>query len=862
MIYLNDILQATAGRLLGPPSATEFSDFCFDSRRVEDGQLFVAVRTDKGDGHDYILDAIRGGATGVLSQEPRGLDGYHVTCVLVADTETALRQWAAALLANRDIEVIAVTGSVGKTSTKEAVASVLAARAPVFRNRGSFNGTFGLPIALGRLQAAHRLAVLELGSDRLGEIGELAALTRPRVGIVTAVTAAHLEMLGSLDCVAAEKGSLLERLPAHGLAVLNWDDLRVRAMAKRTPARVITVGLEEGAELRALDVQVSLDGTRFSVQEVTRRHSVRVPWLGRPRVFAALAAIAVGREYGIPWPEMVASLAELGCLPGRLNALPAVDGAVLLDDTNNSSPAAAVAALDLLRQIVTPGRKIAVLGDMHQLGESTVVEHQKVGAHAAQIADHLVVKGELAAEIGRGAESAGMATDKVYYAYSADEVIRYLLGDQASRRPQLEGGPLTNGDVVLVKGSALTRLERVSRALLADPDRDGDQLVRQHPVFGQVVMSLPGRPTWLEIDVEAAANNVRLTRQLVGPSVLLMVVLKADAYGHGATRLARVALNNGADRLAVASLNEAIALRDAGIKSPILVLGFSPAWTARQALLNDVAVALYDRDIARAFNRAAHELGRKAVAHVKVDTGMGRLGLLPPEVPSFLETLSSLEGIQVEGIFTHFSVADSTSQSHRDHTDEQFRRFHALLDRLEAGGLRPPLAHCANSAAIFARPDTHLDMVRLGIALHGLDPSPAVRCPVGFKRSLSFKAMVAQVKTLPPGTPISYGNTYLTESEQHIAVIPVGYADGFRRGPSHWGEVLVRGRRAPIIGRVTMDQTIIDVTAIPGVRIGDEVVLIGRQGADEITAEQVADRLGTINYEVVSAILARVPRVT
>jgi alanine racemase len=175
--------------------------------------------------------------------------------------------------------------------------------------------------------------------------------------------------------------------------------------------------------------------------------------------------------------------------------------------------------------------------------------------------------------------------------------------------------------------------------------------------------------------------------------------------------------------------------------------------------------------------------------------------------------------------------------------------------------MRPSIVHCANSAAILTRRDVHYDMVRLGIALHGLDPSPEVRMPADFGRTLAFKTSVAQVKQVPPGTPISYGNTYQTDRWQSIAVIPVGYADGFRRAPAHWGEVLVRGRRAQIVGRVTMDQTMIDVSHIPGVRIGDEVVLIGRQGDDEITAEEVAERLGTINYEVVSAILARVPRI-
>jgi alanine racemase len=859
MIRLDDILRATGGRTFGTVIATEFSDFCFDSRRVEPGQLFLAVRTDKGDGHEYIGDAIRGGATGVLCQEPRGLDRQNVTCILVKDTESALLAWAKAIVLEYGVKVVAITGSVGKTGTKEAVAAVLGGRYSVFRNRGSFNGLYGLPIALGRLLPEHELAVLELGSDHIGEIAALAELTHPHVGIVTAVSAAHLEAFGTLDQVAEEKGALIRALPAdYGLAILNWDDHLVREMQPRSGVRTVRVGLQAGADLRATDVELDLTATRFRVQLGDRIYHISMPWLGRFRIFSALAALAVGQEYGIPLSEIVDSLAELPQLPGRLNAIQALGGATLLDDTVNSSPAAVAAALDFLAELEHPGRKIAVLGDMYQLGDVAELEHRQIGHHVAQVVDELVVKGELASEIGRGAVEAGFPADRVFYAYSTDQVIRQL-----GFQPEVDADTgLEAGDLILVKGSALTRLEQVSRALLANPGRDQEKLVRQHPVFGKVVLTLPGRPTWVEVDVEATANNCRRVKEMIGPSVRLMAVLKADAYGHGAHRLARVVLSNGAEFLGVASLNEGIPLRDAGINAPILILGYSPAWSARQALLNDMTVTLYDLDVARAFSRAAAELGRRAVVHVKVDTGMGRLGLLPPQVVPFFRELQDYANLDVEGVFTHFSVADSTDPFHRDHTDTQLGRFVRILSELDAIGLLPPIVHCANSAAILSRPDTHFDMVRLGIALHGLNPSSVVPCPPGFRRALSFLTTVAQVKNYAPGTPISYGNTYRTEAEQTIAVIPVGYADGFRHAPTNWGEVLIRGRRAPIVGRVTMDQTMVDVTHIPGVQIGDQVMLIGRQGKEEITAEDVATRLGTINYEVVAGILARVPRIT
>jgi alanine racemase len=237
---------------------------------------------------------------------------------------------------------------------------------------------------------------------------------------------------------------------------------------------------------------------------------------------------------------------------------------------------------------------------------------------------------------------------------------------------------------------------------------------------------------------------------------------------------------------------------------------------------------------------------------------MGRLGLLPDQVVSFVGGIRDLPGLDLEGIFTHFSIADDKDLSY---TRWQLDRFQEVLGQLAEIGANFRIVHCANSAALLRLPEARFDMVRLGLAMYGLQPSPSVVLPPGFRPALEWKTTIAQVKTLLPGSFVSYGNTYRTEGNETIAVIPVGYADGFRRAPTRWQSVLVHGRRAPIVGRVCMDQTMINVTHIPHVRVGDEVVLIGRQGTDAISAEEVAGWLGTINYEVVSEILARVPRV-
>jgi alanine racemase len=415
------------------------------------------------------------------------------------------------------------------------------------------------------------------------------------------------------------------------------------------------------------------------------------------------------------------------------------------------------------------------------------------------------------------------------------------------------------GDCVLVKGDVSARMERVVAALLAHKD-DVRRLARQEPGWASVRVLRPSRPTWLDVDLDAIAHNVRAIRTLIGPGVALMAVLKADGYGHGAVKVARTVLNNGADWCGVASLSEATALRSMGIEAPILILGFTPAWHAREALLRDVALTAYDLDVARAYSRAAQELKRTARLHVKVDTGMSRLGVLPAEAPDFIRTVAALPAVCVEGVFTHFSSADSNE----DYTRLQLARFRGVLSAL---GDLPTLRyiHAANSAAALVYPEARFNMVRIGLAMYGLNPfHPLPLRPSGLtlRPAMTWRTTIAQVKTLPAGTPVSYGGRFICPRETTIAVIPVGYADGFRRAPQTFGEVLVRGQRAPIIGAVCMDQTILDVSHIPGVRIGDEVVIIGRQGDAQITVEEAAARLGTISYEVISAILPRVPRVS
>ena len=350
-----------------------------------------------------------------------------------------------------------------------------------------------------------------------------------------------------------------------------------------------------------------------------------------------------------------------------------------------------------------------------------------------------------------------------------------------------------------------------------------------------------------------------------------MAVVKANGYGHGSVEVAREALQNGAQYLGVARINEAIPLREAGLDVPILIFGYSPPDLAPALIEYDLTQTVYSLSTASALSEQATRKGKKINVHLKVDSGMGRLGFLlavtndtPDDVAAqssirAIETITRLPGLTVEGIFTHFATADSADKSY---ANLQLDRFMDLLNHLQKEGLEPPVRHTANSGALIDMPDSHLDMVRPGIATYGLHPSDEVdKSRVDLRPVMSVKSRVIHLKRVPPGFNISYGITFQTKNQTTIATVPVGYADGFNRLLSSRGHMLVHGQRVPIVGRICMDLTMLDVGNVSGVALEDEVVVFGEQGNEAVTADEIASHIDTINYEIVSTVTARVPRV-
>lgn len=374
------------------------------------------------------------------------------------------------------------------------------------------------------------------------------------------------------------------------------------------------------------------------------------------------------------------------------------------------------------------------------------------------------------------------------------------------------------------------------------------------------------RRTWAEIDLDALEHNFRAIREQTNSSAALAAVVKADAYGHGARILAPELQRLGAGWFAVSNVEEAQELRQYGITRSILILGYTPPEYAAILAEQKITQALLSADYAEALSREAQKAGVTVNAHLKIDTGMSRVGFFyqtPERDRTSVEQAAKachLPGLNVNGIFMHFAVADA-GESGEEFTRQQYLSFRAMIDALAQKGISFRWHHCDNSGAIMCYPQTNLDLVRPGIILYGLLPDDALAGLMSLRPVMSLRSVVALLKNVPQGSTVSYGRTYSAEREVRVATIPVGYADGYFRALSSKGSVLIRGCRAPIIGRICMDQMMVDVTDIPDVCEGDTVTLVGRDGEDTITFDEMAHLVGTINYELVCAISRRVPRV-
>ena len=808
MLELDELLEALSSVRPAVLSRGQrvFSAIGHDSRNLKGGELFAALRSATGDGHAHAGDAVRRGALGLLVDRPGeelGLPpGPELTVILVPDVRESLEAFAQWRL--RALRTVVVVGSLGKSTAQ---ACLLAAwgrssGVPVTAN-GDRNDSLGIPLALSEAEGAQSgPAVLEVVADGSLEERRLVRMASPEVVCLTSLEDAKSLYWSSSRALAAQVARMWApraRLvaPASSAALLGRWGTGAVYFGPLGSGAAVEVGAEEGG---------SAWPDRWACRVRARGRSWAVPTTLHPRLAevgfgAALGCLlALGEDLG----RGVEGLAEVSPLAGRLRVLPLVGGGRLLDDSFEMTPGSLDLAGSALGVLGSP--RLALIGGVREAGRMA----------RWPFAEVLRVLPS-AAPGGEGAVGLGSA--------------------EARARQVLEVG-----GSVLIKGTSASRMERLVAAL-APP---GTPVVRPEPGRALLRFRSPRRPTWVEVDLAAVAESVgAVVSQLAG--VRLMAVVKADAYGHGAVRVARAAVDAGASWVATATLAEAAELRDSGVTSPCLVLGYTPPDQVELAVRMGLAVTVFDREVLEALAAAGARVGRRAVAHLKVDTGMSRLGVPPEGVRQLVYFAAG--AADLEGIYTHLRKGEDAAAS-----EVQLQRFRRALDAVGDHPFR--LRHVASSSGWVTRPDARFDMVRLGGELLGLRTADGRRR----RAVLAFKTTVAQVRWVEEGEYVGYGDRFRAQRRTRIATIPVGYGDGFRRGPANWGSVLIRGQQHPLAGDVCMDMAMVDVTADPQVARGDEVVLIGRQQGAELTVEQVADRLQVQNYELVTQILPRVPR--
>ena len=782
--------------------ALMIDSFVIDTRHpFSPNSLFVALKGKNFDGHDYLPQAVEAGAKCLLLSEKK--EGLNVAYFLVPDTLIAFQKIAAAWRAHfENLNLIAVTGSNGKTFVKDLLASFLTSEGDTYRSPGSFNSQTGVALSLLELREHHRFAVIEAGISLPGEMEKLEKMIRPDFGIWVNLGDAHIGGLGSREGIAREKYKLFQHCKGRILFPQNSKEISFYEKQMENP--------------RAIKIN-SIGPNRFTLNE--KEFEINVPGLHN-QMNAALA-LELARELGVNDRQLYDTLKHFKSAKLRLEMHTTVGGVTLLNDCYNADPTSVKSALASLAHYGEGRHKVVVLGDMLDLGSYSEQAHLKIGREIAGIADRLFLIGRYATFVEQGAKECGMDASNISIHASQQSLSKAIKAQVKS------------GDYLLFKASRSMELDKVATT------------------FFQSLAS-----TRLEIDLDIIANNVHELRNLIGKNCGLLAVIKSFAYGSDSTRVAQTLVNNGVDGFVIAFPDEGQPLRERGIKLPIIVTNVT-TYEVDKIVEYSLEAVVSKRKVVDAISEATQGRdGENIGLHIEVDTGMNRLGLHPSEVLDFANYILGTPHVRITGIMTHLAAADDPQED--DFTRQQLERFEALLRTLLDKGIALGKVHIANTAGAIRFPQARRDGVRVGLGIYGFSPSPSVRAKLS--SALSMRTRIIDIRDVKKGESVGYGRSWVASRASRIGTIACGYNDGFPRFMSNGGLVLVGGERVEVVGRVCMDVSMIDLTDVENVQDGDTVIIFGKQGEAEIRIEEIAERGGTINYEILTGISSRVQR--
>lgn len=804
------LAKLVQGRLLGP-SEVSFSRVVTDTRQLfaPEDCLFVALKGPRRNGHSYVQQAYDNGVRCFLIEEQVSVPD-DAACILVSDTLLALQTVASHHRHRYGIPVIGITGSNGKTVVKEWLNILLAGHFAIARSPRSYNSQVGVPLSVLTLESGHNLGLFEAGISKPGEMDALRHVIHPSHVVLTNVLRAHRENFKDTSAIAAEKVKLAEG--AHTVVYCADYPEWTKALSKldERPAKLVSWSLKgEKARWQINEQQTG----HFSFVSGKTRHELVLPAGDAASRENAIQCALVGLELGLE-PELISRKARrFSSLPMRMELVEGKRRCTLLSDVYSSDPASLEIALQALDRAAEGKTKVAVLSDMEQTGLN-------VASWSKQTGKRLKAFG-ITRLIGVGPallESEGVFTMPTRMFETVEDLMESDVFDALQNV------------AVLIKGGRKYRLERLVQKLSAQT-----------------------HDTTLEVDLTAAQHNLHQFRSQLQPGVRLMAMVKASGYGAGAVELAHMLSFNRVNFLAVAYVDEGVALRESGISLPIMVM--NPEIAAHDALIAHrlepeiYSVRTLDALLA-ALERSNME--QPLPIHIKLDTGMARLGFAADEVVALGKRLATLPQLKVASVFSHLSAADDNNE--QTWTDQQLSAFeHSAMELAEHLGYLP-LRHILNTAGMLTQsPKYQFDMVRLGIGLYGISP---VQGAIKLRAVNILQTVISQIKTVTEGASVGYGRSYRAEGNRRVATLPLGYADGLPRALSNGvGKVWINGKRAPIVGRVCMDMTMVDVTGIEAEE-GDPVEIFG----SNLPVEDLARWAGTIPYEILAAIPGRVRR--
>lgn len=800
---ISNIGQITSAVFLSNAGDLEITSLNFDSRRSSGspGELFVALTGIHHDGHDFIPRLARSGVRNFLVSRAISTEGMMGCNVLmVTDSLVALQQMSTTHRSTFSIPVIGITGSNGKTIVKEWLAAILSRQWRVVKSPKSYNSQLGVPLAVWQMAESHEVAVFEAGISRSGEMEKLERIIRPTFGIFTTIGSAHDEGFTTADQKLREKARLFSRCKQ---VICRMDHQRiVEALHEETRAEVVTWGINSPDS--TLNYLVS--GDTYQLTFGARTCNLKVRLTNPYDVENILHAISLAIVLGEDSHRIQEALDIIVPVPMRLELKRGINNTYILDDSYNNDLQGLKIALDYLLQQPRKDKKSVILSDILQSGKTSEALYQAV--------NDLLESRQVTRLIGIGPEIALAAE------YFSMPTLFY-----PTTEAFIKAAPDFSEELILVKGAREFGLENAASFL-------------EEKSHGTI----------LEVNFEAVTHNLNIYRQQLRPNVRLMAMVKAFAYGVGVEEIAHLLQYHQVDYLGVAYLDEAINLRRKGILTPVMIM--NPDWNSFPLLRSfDLEPEIYSLPM---LTRFLEECPDPAPVHLKMETGMHRLGFEEHQLPELVAVLKANPQVKIAGIFTHFSSAEMPEEDEYTRAQaEKFEKAYAIIT--EALGYRP-IRHALNSSGIIRWPEFHFDMVRLGIGLYGFDSSGQVK---NLRPISTLKTVVSQVKKVQRGDTIGYSRKGRAAKDGATATIAIGYADGYSRVYGNGkGWVLINGRQAKTIGNICMDMTMVDVTGLE-VKEGDEVIIFG----EKPTITDLAEWAHTIPYEILTNVSQRVKRV-